>query len=105
MLSRGMRILRAALRPRQPLALILALLLCAAPSRSYGTAQGQGEPRIRVDVSLALLEATGKDKAGRVMGNLKHEDFVLDEDRAPPQAPHFSRDQLPLSVTLRVDLR
>ncbi len=104
MLSRGMRVLRAALRPRQPLALVLALLLCAAPSRSYGTAQGQGEPRIRVDVSLVLLEATVKDKAGRVMGALKQEDFVLDEDGVPQQVAHFSRDQLPLAVALVVDL-
>src|SRR2546422_3732392 len=55
---------------------------------------------IRVDVSLVLLDATVKDKAGRVMGALKQEDFVLDEDGVPQQVAHFSRDQLPLAVAL-----
>src|SRR2546428_8597456 len=89
MSSRHARILRAALRLRQVVAALLSLWIGWAPMAAVaygqtplGAAQGQGEPRIRVDVSLVLLEATVKDKAGRVMGNLQHEDFVLDEDRS-----------------------
>src|SRR2546425_8000297 len=87
MSSQLARILRAALRPRQVVAALLSLWIGWTPMAAgaygqtpLGAAQGQGEPRIRVDVSLVLLEATVKDKAGRVMDGLKQEDFVLDED-------------------------
>jgi len=111
MSSRHARILRVALRLLQVVAALLSLWIGWAPMATgaygqtpLGAAQGQGEPRIRVDVSLVLLEATVKDKAGRVMGALKQEDFVLDEDGVPQQVAHFSRDQLPLAVALVVDL-
>jgi len=66
--------------------------------------QQQPETKIRVNVNLVLVEATVKDRAGRVMKDLKKEDFVLDEDGAPQEIAHFSRDQLPLAVALVVDL-
>jgi len=89
---------------RRALAVLAALLLCLTSSLSLATTQEQGTAPIRVDVSLVLVEATVKDKAGRVMKDLKKEDFVLDEDGAPQQIAHFSRDQLPLAVALVVDL-
>jgi len=95
---------------KQLLALLLIPALCGV-TRGAGTERhllgqepGQGEPRIRVDVNLVLVEATVKDKAGRVMGELKKEDFLLDEDGAPQQIAQFSRDQIPLAVALVVDL-
>jgi len=94
------RLLSATLRARQALALLAALGLVWTPL----AAQEQGDARIRVDVNLVLLEATVKDKAGRVMKDLKKEDFALDEDGVAQQIAHFSRDQLPLAVALVVDL-
>ncbi len=67
-------------------------------------AQEPVAPQIRVNVSLVLLEATVKNKSGQVMGDLKKEDFVVEEDGTPQQIAHFSRDQLPLAVALVVDL-
>jgi Ca-activated chloride channel family protein len=61
-------------------------------------------PQIRVDVSLVLVEATVKDRAGRIVGDLQKEDFRLFEDGAEQSIEHFSRDQLPLAVALVVDL-
>jgi len=61
-------------------------------------------PQIRVDVSLVLVEATVKDRAGRIVGDLQKEDFRLFEDGAEQAIEHFSRDQLPLAVALVVDL-
>ncbi len=89
---------------RRSLALLAALLLSRAPSLGFRTAQEQATAPIRVDVNLVLVEATVKDKAGRVMKDLKKEDFVLDENGVPQQIAHFSRDQLPLAVALVVDL-
>ncbi|MBI3670535.1 MAG: VWA domain-containing protein [Acidobacteria bacterium] len=87
------------IRPSAPrlLVLVFATLLSAR-------AQEPGEPKIRVDVNLVLLEATVKDKAGRVMKDLKKEDFLIDENGVPQKVAHFSRDQLPLAVALVVDL-
>jgi Ca-activated chloride channel family protein len=84
-----------------PAAIWLPAILAVASGLS---AQQAGEPQIRVNVNLVLVEATVKDKAGQVMGDLKKEDFIVEEDGAPQEIAHFSRDQLPLAVALVVDL-
>jgi Ca-activated chloride channel family protein len=94
------RFSRAALRARQRFALLVAL----ATSIPAPLAAQQPESKIRVDVNLVLVEATVKDKAGRAMGDLQKDDFLIDEDGAAQQIAHFSRDQLPLAVVLVVDL-
>ncbi len=82
------------------LAVFVGVALVAPP----GASQEQSRDKIRVDVNLVLLEATVKDKSGHVMGDLKKEDFVLDEDGTPQKIEHFSRDEIPLAVALVVDL-
>ncbi len=98
-----------ALLVRQVFALTAALALLPGGTPGIAGAspqdpQKQPEAKIRVNVSLVLVEATVKDRAGHVMKDLKKEDFVLDEDGAPQEIAHFSRDQLPLAVALVVDL-
>ena len=83
---------------------LMALFLCV-----YAPALAQERPLtsqapIRVAVELTLVEATVKDKAGRVMGNLKKEDFRIFENGVEQEITHFSRDQIPLAVALAVDL-
>jgi len=80
------------------------LLAALATSNPAPLAAQQPEAKIRVDVNLVLVEATVKDKAGRVMGDLQKDDFLIDEDGVPQPIAHFSRDQLPLGVALVVDL-
>jgi VWFA-related protein len=67
-------------------------------------AQDPAQTPIRVHVELTLVEATVKDKTGRVLGDLKQDDFRLLEDNAEQKITHFSRDQIPLAVALVVDL-
>lgn len=94
---------------------ICAVLLAAlfvhppdAPASSLRAQAPNQEPavgaKIRVDVKLALLDVTVKDAAGRVMENLKVEDFIPLEDDKEQKVSHFSRDQLPLAVALVVDV-
>jgi len=85
-------------------AAVLAAAALALPPGVSPQEASLGEAQIRVDVALVLVEATVKDRSGRVMGDLKKEDFLLDEDGAAQQVVHFSRDQLPLAVALVVDL-
>jgi len=84
---------------RRLLAPLLALLLVAPLP-----AQEPSGPAIKVDVNLLLVEATVKDRAGRILKDLKQDDFLLDADGQPQSISHFSRDQLPLAVALVLDL-
>jgi VWFA-related protein len=59
---------------------------------------------IRVNVNLVLVDATVKNKAGQIMGDLKQENFELREDGTPQKIEIFSRDELPLDVALVLDL-
>lgn len=66
--------------------------------------QEQSPNVVHVDVNLVLLDATVKTKAGRIMGDLKQEDFEVREDGVPQKIDIFSRDELPLNVALVLDL-
>jgi len=79
---------------------VLAVSGPALPSRAR---QGDQGP-IQVDVNLVLLDATVKNKAGEIMGNLKKEDFQVREDGAVQKLDVFSRDELQLDVALVLDL-
>ena len=79
------------------LAIALTLALPAPAQEPLG-------PAIKVDVNLLLLEATVKDRSGRILKDLKQDDFLLDTDGQPQSISHFSRDQLPLAVALVLDL-
>jgi VWFA-related protein len=91
-----------AARPR--LLLATAWLAAVAGIATTLAAQQSDPGRIKVNVSLALVEATVKDSSGQIMKDLQKEDFVLAVDGVPEKIEHFSRDQLPLAVALVVDL-
>ena len=59
---------------------------------------------IRLSVDLVMLDAQViHQKTGRIAGDLKKEDFLLDEDGVRQEISHFSQDSLPLSVILLID--
>jgi VWFA-related protein len=67
-------------------------------------ASQQQETDIKMRIELVLLDAlVMQQKTGRIVGELKKEDFVLYEDGIKQQITHFSQDSLPLSVILLVD--
>jgi Ca-activated chloride channel family protein len=69
-----------------------------------GKSQEPQGPVIRREINLALVEATVKDRSGKVMGELKQADFQLFDNDQSMEIAHFSRDQIPLAVALVVDL-
>jgi Ca-activated chloride channel homolog len=86
-----------------------ALPLCAE-LRAQGQESGspprppeQGGFTLKVDVSLVLVEATVRDDKGRIISDLKQDDFRVFEDGVEQQIVSFSRDELPLAVALVVD--
>jgi Ca-activated chloride channel family protein len=84
--------------------LVLFFFFVASLASIPVQAQEQDQVPIRVDVSLVMLDATVKNKAGQIMGDLKKEDFEVREDGVLQKIALFSRDELPLNVALVVDL-
>jgi VWFA-related protein len=59
---------------------------------------------IKLAVDLVVLDAQVlQQKTGRLVGDLKKEDFTLIEDGVKQQITHFSQDTLPLSVIILID--
>jgi Ca-activated chloride channel homolog len=58
---------------------------------------------IRVKVRMVQVDAVVKDRDGRMMGNLRADDFIVYEDGVQQEIMNFSQDKLPLSVALLVD--
>ena len=60
--------------------------------------------QVRVDVRLVNIIATVTDEAGRYIGNLTADDFLVQEDGAPQKISHFSQDHdVPVSVGIILD--
>ena len=89
---------------RDTLRLSVLIVFVAFFSRIPVLAQSQDESVVRVDVNLVLVDATVKTKAGRIMADLKKDDFELREDGVTQKLEVFSRDELPLNVALVLDL-
>jgi len=89
---------------RNTLRLSVLIVFVAFFSRIPVLAQSQDESVVRVDVNLVLVDATVKTKAGRIMADLKKDDFELREDGVTQKLEVFSRDELPLNVALVLDL-
>jgi len=86
-----------------PLSLAIAVsVVCLRPTPARAQEPPQGV--IRVGVSLVLVDATVKTKAGQIMPELKKEDFELREDGVAQNIDVFSRDELALDVALVLDL-
>jgi Ca-activated chloride channel family protein len=59
--------------------------------------------KLKADVDLVLVEATVRDQEGRMVNDLRREDFRVYENGVEQQISYFSRDELPLAVALVLD--
>jgi Ca-activated chloride channel family protein len=62
-----------------------------------------GAFNLKVNVDLVTVEGVVRDSTGRLIDDLKVEDFLVQDDGVAQHITHFSRDQLPLAVALVVD--
>src|SRR4029077_21230646 len=97
------------LKPLRGLAATIFLtFICHSPLLAQAQAQDQDQTQdqntLRVSVNLVLLDATVKTKAGRIMADLKKDDFEVREEGVPQKLEIFGRDELPLEVALVLDL-
>jgi Ca-activated chloride channel homolog len=90
----------------QPFRLIIVLVFTLS-NLVVGAAARQSpadEQSLRLRTDLVLVDVLPvQKKTGRVIGDLKKEDFTVYEDGVKQSVSHFSRDKLPVSVVLLVD--
>lgn len=80
----------------QPIAVLLLVL--------SGSGWGQ-EPAVTLETNLILVDALVlSKKTNTVVGDLTREDFVLLDEGKKQDISYFSREELPLSVVLLVDV-
>jgi Ca-activated chloride channel family protein len=77
---------------------------CQRPLLAQDQGQSQDQSTLRVSVNLVLLDATVETKDGRIMADLKKDDFEVREDGVPQKLEIFGRDELPLEVAFVLDL-
>jgi VWFA-related protein len=66
-------------------------------------APDQDAYRISVDVSLVVLQATVRDRAGHTVMELKRDDFTVFEDGKPQSIRLFRHEDTPVTVGLVID--
>lgn len=63
-----------------------------------------GEQTVKLRSDLVLVDVLPvQKKTGRVIGDLKRDDFTIIEDGVQQTISHFSKDKLPVSIVLLVD--
>ena len=86
---------------------LLALLLIAAtsPQPRVRAQQPRPDEAIKLSADLVMLDAQVVNrKTGQAVGGLSREDFILYEDGVRQHITHFSRDLLPLSILILLDV-
>jgi VWFA-related protein len=74
------------------------------PEKQPETSQTSVTSKIAVDVKTVSVAATVRDKHGKIISDLKKEDFAVDEDGKPQTINYFARENdMPLRLGLLVD--
>jgi VWFA-related protein len=94
------------LRSKRLRGLLVAVLVLLTGFSCTGLAQ-EKEPVdvVKVDTNLVVFDAQVVDKkTKRVLGDLTRDDFEVSEKGVMQQVSYFSRDELPLSILLLLDV-
>lgn len=94
------------------LTFLLIILLAPVQALSQSSDRKKERPpeavqaeTLKIDTSLVLVDAAVVSKrTSGIVGDLKREDFNILEDGKPQQITHFSKEELPLSVVLLLDV-
>lgn len=82
-----------------------ALAQQSNPEASSAKSSEKDAESIRIDTSLVLLDGIVLNKRTKaVVGDLKRDDFLIFENNQRQEITHFSREELPLSVVLLLDV-
>ena len=85
--------------------MLLALLAAAAVSVAVSGQQAdRGDDFFRTGVEIVVMAATVVDADGRLVGDLGRDDFEIYENGRLQPLTHFTRDRVPLSVGVVLDV-
>ncbi len=87
--------------PRKILGLVLAA--CLVPQAGAFPPQDDSRARIRVTTELVIVPVTVKDRSGKLVVDLRRDEFRLLEDNVEQQVVVFSVDAFPISAVVLVD--
>jgi len=62
-----------------------------------------GQARIRVPVNLVVVPVIVKDAAGRIVADLRKDEFRILEDKVEQRVSYFSAEAFPLSMVVLID--
>lgn len=94
---------------RWPVGLLATCVAISCFAQTVSTASSTpsdqpSAPDVSVDVNVVNVLATVRDKHGKIVSDLKQDDFSLEEDGHPVSIHYFSREtNLPLTLGLLVD--
>ena len=85
--------------------MLLAPLAAAAVSIAVSGQQAdRGDDFFRTGVEIVQMAATVVDADGRLVGDLGRGDFEIFEDGRPQPLTHFTRERVPLSLGVVLDV-
>ena len=85
--------------------MLLAPLVAAAVSIAVsGQPADRGDDFFRTGVEIVQMAATVVDADGRLVGDLGRDDFEIFEDGQPQPLTHFTRERVPLSLGVVLDV-
>ena len=85
--------------------MLLAPLVAAAVSIAVsGQPADRGDDFFRAGVEIVQMAATVLDADGRLVGDLGRDDFAIFEDGRPQPLTHFTRERVPLSLGVVLDV-
>ena len=85
----------------------LPVLLLAPPAAllaASGQSPARGDDFFRAGVEIVQMAATVVDADGRLVGDLERDDFEIFEDGRRQPLTHFTRERVPLSVGVVLDV-
>ena len=90
----------------QPTTILVSCLLafCTSTLLLFSQERQKSDETLRIRVDLVNVLFTVTEGSGRMVPDLKREDFVVEEDGRPQEVSHFSREvTLPLTLAILID--
>lgn len=102
--SHAARLKNRRYRQQQPRGRLLPALVIGSLLAVAGASKAQQQPKATVQSKIVTVYATVRDKHGKIVSDLKKENFVLNEDGRAQTISSFARQSdLPLTLGLLVD--
>jgi Ca-activated chloride channel family protein len=93
---------------RNNLVILIALLALPALSEQPFAEQrpidGRGKDNFRAGSELVTTAVTVRDGDGRLVTNLEQKDFIIEEDSVAQPITQFTKDRVPVSLALTLDI-